>query len=162
MYCRTCRYDLRGLDAVTCPECGAAFDPRDPETYFKTRHERPASFWFALVCLLGCAGPFIELGLIHLALVAARVSLGRWPQRFGMDDPKDLTGIGAAAYYLASLGFFLVPMSLAFVLVGVTMYAVRGHARRGVMFIVVAAVSWAAAIVIARMDPARAMVWFMD
>ncbi|MGI9014674.1 MAG: hypothetical protein ACR2GY_10545, partial [Phycisphaerales bacterium] len=34
MICRNCRYPLHGLDACRCPECGTAFDPSDPTTFF--------------------------------------------------------------------------------------------------------------------------------
>jgi len=33
MYCKGCRYDLRGLEADRCPECGREFDPADARTY---------------------------------------------------------------------------------------------------------------------------------
>lgn len=33
MYCKDCRYDLRGLEADRCPECGREFDPADARTY---------------------------------------------------------------------------------------------------------------------------------
>ena len=31
--CKHCRYRLDGLDEHRCPECGAAFDPDDPQTF---------------------------------------------------------------------------------------------------------------------------------
>jgi predicted amidophosphoribosyltransferase len=34
MYCKTCRYDLRGLPEPRCPECGNEFDPNDASTYY--------------------------------------------------------------------------------------------------------------------------------
>jgi hypothetical protein len=33
IYCRGCRYPLRGLDKPRCPECGQSFDPNDPTTF---------------------------------------------------------------------------------------------------------------------------------
>ncbi len=34
MYCRQCHYDLRALTTNRCPECGHAFDPRNPDTFY--------------------------------------------------------------------------------------------------------------------------------
>lgn len=31
-YCRACSYPLRAIDSEACPECGRAFDPKDPRT----------------------------------------------------------------------------------------------------------------------------------
>jgi len=40
-YCRQCGYELRGLTAPRCPECGRAFRPDDPHTY----RRRPFHPW---------------------------------------------------------------------------------------------------------------------
>lgn len=37
MYCKRCRYDLRGQTNDRCPECGEWFDPGNPKTYSLTR-----------------------------------------------------------------------------------------------------------------------------
>jgi hypothetical protein len=39
IYCKNCRYELRGLMDYRCPECGQAYDPWSPATftYFATR-----------------------------------------------------------------------------------------------------------------------------
>lgn len=42
MYCRTCVYDLAGLEAGRCPECGRGFDRADPRSY---RRRRPGPPW---------------------------------------------------------------------------------------------------------------------
>jgi len=33
MYCRACKYDLRGQVEFRCPECGTEFDPTDSQTW---------------------------------------------------------------------------------------------------------------------------------
>ena len=33
MHCTSCQYDLAGLEAGACPECGRRFDPGDPATF---------------------------------------------------------------------------------------------------------------------------------
>ncbi|MDG2020403.1 MAG: hypothetical protein P8J59_00480 [Phycisphaerales bacterium] len=33
MHCRDCQYDLSGLKAGPCPECGRRFDPADPASF---------------------------------------------------------------------------------------------------------------------------------
>ncbi len=39
MYCKCCRYDLRGQVETRCPECGHAYCPSDPNTYLsENRH----------------------------------------------------------------------------------------------------------------------------
>jgi|GEM_PF-3600047 len=40
MYCRNCRYPLKGLESEACPECGHSFSPDDPTSYTTT----PQSF----------------------------------------------------------------------------------------------------------------------
>ena len=39
MHCRQCQYQLNGLDAGACPECGRHFDPEEPDTYATDRLE---------------------------------------------------------------------------------------------------------------------------
>jgi hypothetical protein len=34
MYCRQCHYDLRSLTTNRCPECGKAFDPNNPDSFY--------------------------------------------------------------------------------------------------------------------------------
>ncbi|GEM_PF-1541248 len=36
MFCQNCRYNLRGLSAGHCPECGREFDPSDSKTFSRS------------------------------------------------------------------------------------------------------------------------------
>ena len=47
MYCKKCEYDLRGQEALRCPECGRGFDPYDPSSYYD-RPGRAHRVWVAL------------------------------------------------------------------------------------------------------------------
>ena len=38
MYCRSCRYELSGIPAGSCPECGRPFSPDDPRSYVRLPH----------------------------------------------------------------------------------------------------------------------------
>lgn len=53
IYCKQCRYHLRGLTAGTCPECGFPFDPDRASTYFRvnqrTRIRLPRIDWIVLI-----------------------------------------------------------------------------------------------------------------
>ncbi|MCZ6651858.1 MAG: hypothetical protein O7D91_02390, partial [Planctomycetota bacterium] len=37
MYCKCCRYDLRGQTNDRCPECSESFEPGNPKTYSLTK-----------------------------------------------------------------------------------------------------------------------------
>ena len=99
MYCRQCLYNLHGLTAHRCPECGAPFDPDDPETFLASdRWVRPSLFLAgALVCVALCffsaaliprppsfenyVPPIILWAFAHgFALAAVRRARG-WPNR---------------------------------------------------------------------------------
>ncbi|MGE3109092.1 MAG: hypothetical protein AB7O77_12200 [Phycisphaerales bacterium] len=162
IFCRGCRYDLTGLDSRACPECGQHFDPDLRETFFRSPRERSLSQWTAWACTLGCAGPVVHIGLVHLTLVGARLSLGRWPHRFGNDDPKNLAGLASALYWLAQVSIMLWPLSIAAAVMAGVVLAFRRRFLSIVLVVAVLSGSWALARWIAVMDPAKAVVWFMD
>jgi len=57
-YCRGCNYNLHGLTASRCPECGRAFDPANPKTYRShpprdwLRYAKRAAYAVAMLLLL--------------------------------------------------------------------------------------------------------------
>ena len=60
MYCSACEYDLNGLKAGNCPECGRAFEPADPDSFLVTasraRRKRYYAVAGALAVMLGIVG----------------------------------------------------------------------------------------------------------
>jgi len=64
MFCRQCGYNLYGLPENRCPECGKAFDPHDPKTYWRHASSLSRRRWanrivvalFALLILCSVAG----------------------------------------------------------------------------------------------------------
>lgn len=55
MYCRSCEYDLAGLNQGCCPECGTAFDPSNPASYAKRRRKNQALLGIGLAVAIGIA-----------------------------------------------------------------------------------------------------------
>jgi hypothetical protein len=78
-FCRKCGYNLRGLTAWQCPECGQAFDPGRPSSYRETdpalvRLPRPRKTLAALgalavVLLLGHGAGVVALASRHDTVV---------------------------------------------------------------------------------------------
>ena len=105
--------------------------------------------------------PLLANTLAFAALVAARISLGRWPFRGGRDDPSGIDGIGllclaAMLLLLASLPALVVGTALLSALLaqGATKQVIRGG--------VLAACLWAGGFLLARWDPAEAWYWLFD
>ena len=74
MRCRTCGYDLRGLEEHRCPECGRGFDPGDHRTFLRWPYRgRRYLFLAILACVLMVGAWFsspnaADLGIGHLPL----------------------------------------------------------------------------------------------
>jgi hypothetical protein len=159
MECLGCGYDHRGSPAGPCPECGRAFDPADPKTY------GPRGLnWFDRhllhLSLIASAMPLVWLVLLHVNLVAARITLGRWPNRSGADDPKHIGGLAEAAYMLTVTAWLLIPIGIICNVVLVLAGAARGRWRTVAFIFAVFFSIWA--VVIAIGDPADAILWFFD
>ena len=91
MRCKTCHYSLSGLTEHRCPECGAAFDPKNPGTFLTEREiwNRRKAWWFAgvlwmsgiIILLLTTfdkselIGPFVAFSLVIQFAVLL------WPRR---------------------------------------------------------------------------------
>jgi len=66
MFCCRCSYPLCGLTQNRCPECGAPFDPRRPDSY----RGRPRTHWRRWVTI-GLAG-LVFAGFFLLGFVASQ------------------------------------------------------------------------------------------
>jgi hypothetical protein len=68
IYCRKCRYCLRGLDSHRCPECGQPFDPNDPTTFLTLATMRWA--WQSIAAAV-CLGSFAVSPALMIACCRA-------------------------------------------------------------------------------------------
>jgi hypothetical protein len=172
MRCLQCEYDLRGLPAGSCPECGSAFDPRDPSSFWSANSPgaRLAKSIPPLVVITSAMVPVLHVLAGHLALVVARLSLGHWPDRNGKDDPKY---INFAVDFLHSiwmlLTVLLLPAMLAWlVCVAATMFPRDAHEETSMLFILrkpivlLTLLAWLAAAPIILVDPASIAGWMFD
>lgn len=140
---------------------------RDLErAYFR---ESPARLQWALTIL-----PAAALVAFYSVILRARVDLGHWPQRSGLLPGPGLNYAGDAEAILlypvhASLAAFALAAFIFSPLVAVPVHAValwnakRRHAwRRPAMHAAFFVASWFVAMVLAKLDPAGALSWFVD
>jgi hypothetical protein len=158
MFCKNCLYALRGLPAGPCPECATPFDPSQPATYSQTPRRLVPALIHLEVAAFAVAGAFPIL--VHALFVLARLTLGHWPHRLGMNDPKSMPIVKWFHLPVA----LTIPLSFvgAALLVLVLLAAgVKGRwiaCLRILTFLGFAAAAWYIAII----DPAQAVKWFMD
>lgn len=99
MRCLKCGYDLSQLTEHRCPECGRAFDPKDPTTFVPEFQIRRPTTWDALRIFVW---PFVVLTGMTLVLPSARSNLDA-----GFDSTRDLV-IYASGLILAISAAFTV------------------------------------------------------
>jgi hypothetical protein len=60
MRCIDCKYDLSNLTENRCPECGRAFDPSDPNTFYIPRQLSPRFLlWLFVISITVYGGLFL-------------------------------------------------------------------------------------------------------
>lgn len=158
MNCLGCGYELEGLPAGPCPECGRAFDPADERTYTLPRWEAPPRGLLAL-SVAALASPVLLHLLLHVMLLVARVQLGRWPHTHGLDGPSSMGGVVRLVWSAAILALFAAPMVMPLGFLGLA--AVWAADRwRGLLGAVVVLTLWAALWLIG--DPLGVWIWFFE
>jgi hypothetical protein len=160
MLCRRCTYDLRGLPAGACPECGRHFDPADPATYTDratadswTRH---VEVFHAIV--LGAS--ILHLPMQYATLLAARLALGRWPGPDEWHNPllhARLDGLMMLTH-LSLLGVLCAPAVLAAPLSALVLRRWGSLWRTVGLTVLLWGPTWA----ISKWDPMRIGVWLYD
>lgn len=89
-FCMDCSYPLRGLANHECPECGRAFDPKDPSTYSPTASRWSLQIPYDAICAMIFAIP------MAVVLIEAWIgSLQHWWWRHG-----DLNGLVTPPFVL--------------------------------------------------------------
>lgn len=175
--CPACGYTLGEGPIAHCPECGAA------TTSFPdiARHKHQSRITLIEKCLYVCAAaPLMFYAALVGLLCIARFSLGRWPNRYGMDDPKYIPLVRELMIPTSLLMIWiLVAIPVALVLWGwlmvrpvhagkaaaaldapsVIVVLTRSPAHRAS---VIAGAIWIVGIVLVRTDPTKAIRWFMD
>jgi hypothetical protein len=90
MHCKSCHYPLKQLSEPRCPECGLAFDPNDPNTYFVSRNWQWL-WWLWLAVLVGIvfvAFVTVELSSYPPWTVVIKNASGRTVQVFPAPMPS--------------------------------------------------------------------------
>jgi hypothetical protein len=164
VYCRGCNYPLDGLPCIACnrpgacPECGTEFDPGDSETYNSSRGDIHAARGRRILKWVCAATPLAGAALCLLTLVVARLQLGRWPHRGGMDDPKSIPFVpGMMA--LSCLWILWVPVSGVIV---VRMALRDYHNGRPLWPGAVTLALWCLGLLLLLADPGDTFTWFAD
>ena len=125
-YCLDCGYDLHGLLEARCPECGRAFDPRDPHSSASSPH--PHRYLRFRWLFVGVFYPLLVFVLIYATWCVAGAHLGH-PPRPNIDDPKSIPGLVASLYAAsraALLGFVVYVPLFPIVLIGYVLFGRPG------------------------------------
>lgn len=95
------------------------------------------------------------------ALLIARLSLGRWPHRGGMDDPSYINGVSPFAFL--SLAFVILSwLSLIAALILMGFLEAHVSRKRIIRDAVITLGLWAIGTSLIQSDPAQVFVWLWD
>lgn len=163
--CKRCNYDLHGLAAEACPECGRPFDPADELTYASTLPSRKLLY---MATLAGVVIAMIPLALMYLEAATARSELGRWPVP-SMDDPKGISSI-QALHTFTLFSLVCVPSGFAICLWTIVLGGISDWRRaslerwtsRVLVHISVVAICFGALWLFVSADPWRFVEWWFD
>ena len=156
MFCSGCGYALSGLAHHACPECGREFNSRDPATYSATPGPR-ASSSRKIINVSAVAWPCVVQLLALGLLVIARLELGRWPHRLGMDDPKGIPVVSSLMVVVWGAAL-LMPVSF----VATLALVINALFRRSWRTAAAIAATWLSGVALLYSDVAHAWTWFMD
>lgn len=169
MHCRGCGYRLIGLDRAQCPECSRAFDSMNPAS-FSARplgwlKGAPEQRWFVGLFTAAALSTVLLQLFVLILFCAACLVLGRWPHRWGMDDPKHITVVKhfhVLLYLLLPFTFIAAPMFLA-----VLPWTIRpvGLERRWIFapaLTLAGFAIWGLGFILIRVDPGQVWTWIMD
>lgn len=98
MHCRDCQYDLSGLGAGPCPECGRRFDPGEPASFVTERrfeHHR-RQVW---------------IGVAAAVLLAAMAIWFRTTSGFGLSYLLLMTGVPGLLAFFGGIPLLRRPLS---------------------------------------------------
>ncbi len=157
MECLSCRYELSGLPAGNCPECGRSFDPKDRTTVGPEIESRVGP-WKVVLAIAAFGWPMVMTLLALGCQLVARMVLGRWPNTSGADDPKAIPVVGSL--YIAWLVSVLLTVPIvAAGLVGIGWIAARRW-RLGLLSFFAGVACWFLAIALNRLTEVGT--WMMD
>jgi hypothetical protein len=163
MHCRDCQYDLSGLGAGPCPECGRRFDPGDPASFVTERgfeHHR-RQVW---------------IGVAAAVLLAAMAIWFRTTSGFGLSYLLVVTGVpGLLAFFggipllrrplsprLVALS--MIPAIVLFVTwpIAVVVFAVVRRWQAGIHHLRIVAIAWALGFGLTQLGPDGFLYWWWD
>lgn len=159
MRCAACGYELRGLKNCICPECGREFDPAQLAAEEAAGHAGPDRVTL-VAYFVSASWPLLLLGWLHLMLLMARLVLGRWPHRYGLDDPKHVAVVGEM-HMCGCLSLMLLPIMFIVMVASWVRLAYSAPLLAAVLA-PLAVGSWVAFVVWPLMDPGEVWVWFWD